>query len=1510
MQLLHWAIVKPSGPDNLAAIRFPSPLRVKSIRIFPSNSKPFEKCPDVVAETEPETFFVQLYLNAYCDPKENNRTWLPNALIPTVMTYTGGMQDFPLDIGSSYKTSLLILKGSFTSLSLAIYGGASSPSLDEPAAAYVPRPLPEISPTPLSASLDPSATPDPTRVARSLLSLIPNAPQISLVVRLMFCLKASNEDWDDPEFPHLYADLNSVTMPSKQDTSETRSETLVKDDDEDQDAVALSDDELDLLAPEPPEPVELLDVGLLERASTLTSRPIADSTPHETINLFAERVASAVDSVLHEPEYTSKVAELVALILSHSASQHPQMARALVNTLPLKAIYTLSPDAAMTETTLTRLIDAACNLDIASALSTTDFVRTFRKIAGLSVLNEPPPPSVPVGDGVNTNAHSTSRSTSPTSPISPVSAISTSVTVQSLPAPEAPYVPPIDIPPTYSKVQIKLAHRLLSILHTQNIFTDALTNTGGAFEAAVRGIWTGLSDTEARVGAWIDSMVWDPKDHPTPVVDGEDAMATDSIGSPFAGQGPAAKLRENAVMPGVKAATWAKALQALNEEDVRGLSGQCAVLADWHGNRETYDGGVDTSTTSVARNSANPDTLDHSEFIAFVRAFLGIGCVLAVWAWADSVGDSACIERSLAVIRVWQGVEGFREITNHLLLLRQLSLRLGWIIGDNDPPRHAGVLAEKILTSLVEDPKSLIQHNGLSKTVLDLQLAGVTDWRDEEEEEYEDPYTTGVPKEILSDIPVHLLLAMRKLSLVAKDGLSGALEELKWFSFERRDLEKQRGGDAGGQNAVVEVIESNERRTLSLRRLRILRLSLGIVLKEVGRMGIEPKRSNPRDTPAPIDRLHRGKPSIQEEYDVLEDIWVEDAHCLVAQLVDLVEAAADDLAEYFKLMPYSPPSQPPAPVEQSLSPSVIPTQVVEQLFLTAHDAMRLVHHLISPPANDTPFPPLTTRSMRSLIAACADCFVSGDIADTVFGTSAVFGSTSGHPSVNAPGLLGSSGDTSSGPGIAAAATSVRHSACAIIRRLAAKDVRTSSGKSGSEIALRTLLQLGVQFARGLRGREPTASLLQVFLLVDDFIPRAKVELNGASPNGLVADTPEGAAHSDTLDASMGHWVTSIFPSVLPDLQAFFRVLDLETRLHFIRRLIALDRGTIGIGEWLLFEELSAGLRSLRTVRTDGDPITAEGIEKDKYALVNMYHAHQVLYFAIELFTHPSSASSTIAWLLPGTDVSEAFDQFLREIMRGNFASPLLAKVERFIKDHPSVNASLHALTIPLHLRTIQDSGSLTFDCQPILDRLTSTPVPDADTEMLACEIGRTLDVFATPEATLEKLQLDTAESVLSVIQWLTEQSNPKLLTLTGIKDVRFNRLCDRVYQMVPLSRADILEGIRYSIILDETLPEGSYGRLRLPESLSLSPQNIQDLLHSQTEEQPVGSSTPKRRTPDVLMPVISPPSALLRSPQATGLTKTYLNNDFRQLRSVPSARQNTSRLPSMHVDVGIMNAVV
>lgn len=103
-------------------------------------------------------------------------------------------------------TRLMIIKGNFESLSLAIYGDLVTENALKHFT-YEPGSLPSTGHSPLSRSLDPANSTDPTHIARQLLQLIPDSPPLPLIIRLMFCLKPLDEDWERPEFPYIYADL-------------------------------------------------------------------------------------------------------------------------------------------------------------------------------------------------------------------------------------------------------------------------------------------------------------------------------------------------------------------------------------------------------------------------------------------------------------------------------------------------------------------------------------------------------------------------------------------------------------------------------------------------------------------------------------------------------------------------------------------------------------------------------------------------------------------------------------------------------------------------------------------------------------------------------------------------------------------------------------------------------------------------------------------------------------------------------------------------------------------------------------------------------------------------------------------------------------------------------------------------------------------------------------------------------------------------------------------------------
>ncbi|KAF8267433.1 hypothetical protein EI94DRAFT_1801673 [Lactarius quietus] len=245
--LLHWSTLEPTGPSNLAALRFSSLVRVRSLRIFPKDALPFAEQPEIVSLTEPETFVLDIYFNAHpinSDSKQKQKA--TNALVPTSLAYTGGFAEFPVDMGGEFASRLMIVKGNFTKLSMAIYGDVAS-ELPSAPSSYVPSTLPSLNPIPLSPPLDPANSDDPSTLTRNLLSLIPDAPPLPLVIRLMFCLKPANDDWDLPEFPYLHPDLEVDPM------------------------------EFDL-----------------DYVYQLTSQPVADDVPLDVLQRFADRVADAI----------------------------------------------------------------------------------------------------------------------------------------------------------------------------------------------------------------------------------------------------------------------------------------------------------------------------------------------------------------------------------------------------------------------------------------------------------------------------------------------------------------------------------------------------------------------------------------------------------------------------------------------------------------------------------------------------------------------------------------------------------------------------------------------------------------------------------------------------------------------------------------------------------------------------------------------------------------------------------------------------------------------------------------------------------------------------------------------------------------------------------------------------------------------------------------------------------------------------------------------------------------
>ncbi len=429
------------------------------------------------------------------------------------------------------------------------------------------------------------------------------------------------------------------------------------------------------------------------------------------------------------------------------------------------------------------------------------------------------------------------------------------------------------------------------------------------------------------------------------------------------------------------------------------------------------------------------------------------------------------------------------------------------------------------------------------------------------------------------------------------------------------------------------------------------------------------------------------------------------------------------------------------------------------------------------------------------------------------------------------------------------------------------------------------------------------------------------------------------------DTPNGDRVRRALPRILPELAAFFRALDVDGRAHLVRRLAELDGGVLGIAEWLVLDELRALCVALRVLAVDG-------IAPDLWTV----KAHQVV-VALRLLhdlirgTAPE-ALRIVAFVGAGPEPAGLLVAAMNLLLANRAASQEQVELAQvLVQSFGSIGAAgldrslCFALGL-VFLRAVQHVSLALTPISYALEALRQVPIRVIEPDRLSTEMGDALLVLASlacpsPSASSPSPSLSSpdgmateAPAVLSLLEWLVEQSHaglPALATLRGISTDTFAHLCDALARVLPAARRAALEHVRMHLHTapEEDAPARGLHTLPLPMAdLRIA---VAELLHppltpppltmttTRTAQAPstpsagAGAATRQQHAPRATTPphargvlsmvTVSPPTALLRSPAVTGLTKTYTANDFRALRQTPSSRQNTSRLPSTHVDV-------
>ncbi|KDQ08831.1 hypothetical protein BOTBODRAFT_37524 [Botryobasidium botryosum FD-172 SS1] len=322
--LLLWSpALKPAGESSLAAIRFGAAVQLRSIRIVPDGVAPFAQMPDEVGQTLPHSFDLDLYINAQPLPTVSEpKPKATNVLIPLSLRYSGQLADFKLDVPQDISSRLLIVKGSFNTLSIAVYGEYAPQTPTDAAGppSYSPKLIQVIEHQPLSSVLDIASTQNPASLARQVLASWPGAPSLSEITRRLSCYRAVGSSVAEPDV--LQADLERC-LNSESEGGEW-----------------------------------------LEQAVATLRLPVSEATPEELLSQFFGKFRSCLSDTLEEDQ-TSFLLE----ILHSSAWQPVCVAQSFLETCDFTELFEKSP---LDENFLLRLRDTCASPHIAQYFGSSE----------------------------------------------------------------------------------------------------------------------------------------------------------------------------------------------------------------------------------------------------------------------------------------------------------------------------------------------------------------------------------------------------------------------------------------------------------------------------------------------------------------------------------------------------------------------------------------------------------------------------------------------------------------------------------------------------------------------------------------------------------------------------------------------------------------------------------------------------------------------------------------------------------------------------------------------------------------------------------------------------------------------------------------------------------------------------------------------------------------------------------------------------------------------------------
>ncbi|KAF8607689.1 hypothetical protein BDV93DRAFT_505080 [Ceratobasidium sp. AG-I] len=390
---------------------------------------------------------------------------------------------------------------------------------------------------------------------------------------------------------------------------------------------------------------------------------------------------------------------------------------------------------------------------------------------------------------------------------------------------------------------------------------------------------------------------------------------------------------------------------------------------------------------------------------------------------------------------------------------------------------------------------------------------------------------------------------------------------------------------------------------------------------------------------------------------------------------------------------------------------------------------------------------------------------------------------------------------------------------------------------------------------------------------------------------------------DGLRAAQDFWVREVV-RVMPQLEQLLAVLSPRHWISLVLHLVELDRGgnSVGVGAWFALNEVDVLKALVGRITLDADTgklAVMLRVADRSISLLGTLLRDILRDETAELLVRDKKAVSTLV---------QCFEILVDHHATTASTAGLAAALAPYAADEPRALRRLLTTALFRGCRLASPFSSL-LAIPALLTSHRAFATRDMDLDVFGTDIGLALEAICAAWKDDIQPAVDIWDAVVQILEWVAEYEDPSAVHLGGLSDTTLDEIRALVAQYLTPARTGAFDTARTSISTSQDVPEDLRSATSVISDTAQLMTTTMDVRAATGKTSKARYSTPPRSPSQNQFDILALASLSPRAPTSPvtpsaplSLTKMYSQNEFRLLRHSPSARLNTSRPPSQHVD--------